>query len=259
VTVASNLPEGDAAGSGDSTNQQSETRERTTFDVSETQREIAREPGDIRRISVAVLINGLRVVGEDGVARISPRPEEEIAALSALVQSSIGYDASRGDTVTLQSMAFDDSVTGSLAEPGFADRLSLDLGRVLQTLVLAAAALFIAFGLLRPLLRREPGLLASAQTTDAALPAMAGAIPGAQAALALSSPAPGTAPQAAADRPGENDTLLPAIAQAAAPDAPDPPEDIDPVERLRRMIEEREEETVEILRGWMEQDEGARP
>jgi flagellar M-ring protein FliF len=33
----------------------------------------------------------------------------------------------------------------------------------------------------------------------------------------------------------------------------------DPVERLRRLIEEREEETVEILRSWMEEDEEVRP
>ena len=51
-------------------------------------------------------------------------------------------------------MAFDDSMVETLAAPGFVDRMSFDLGRVLQTLVLAAAALLIAFGLLRPMLRR---------------------------------------------------------------------------------------------------------
>lgn len=267
VTVASNLPEGDAAGDGESSAQQSETRERTTFDVSETQRELAREPGDIRRLSVAVLINGQRVVGEDGIARIEPRPEAEIAALEALVQSTVGYDASRGDTVTLQSMAFDESVMGTLAEPGFADRLSLDLGRVLQTLVLAAAALFIAFGLLRPLLRRDPVALAADRQGDVALPGVAAATPAAQAALALSSPEPVETATAAlppgvgaGDLPGQapalSDPFLPALPHSIGDDATAPP---DPVERLRRLIEEREEETVEILRGWMEQDEEARP
>ena len=71
VTVASNLPEGDAAGGeGESSSQESETRERLTFDVSETQREIAREPGDIRKISVAVLLNGVPAAGAYGVTRI---------------------------------------------------------------------------------------------------------------------------------------------------------------------------------------------
>jgi flagellar M-ring protein FliF len=30
---------------------------------------------------------------------------------------------------------------------------------------------------------------------------------------------------------------------------------VDPVARLRRLIEERQAESVEILRGWMEQEE----
>lgn len=261
VTVASNLPDGDAAGNGDSSAQQSETRERATFDVSETQRELAREPGDIRRISVAVLINGLRVVGADGTAQIAPRPDAELAALAELVQSAVGYDASRGDTVTLQSMAFDDSVIGTLAAPGLADRLSLDLGRVLQSLVLAAAALFIAFGLLRPLLRPAPEIAAIDQPVGGALTAVATAGPLSTAALALSSPDQGnTAASALAAWPDQPVAaaapLLPALTQGLPEDVEAAP---DPVARLRRLIEEREEETVEILRSWMEQDEEARP
>jgi flagellar M-ring protein FliF len=269
VTVASNLPEGDgAAGDGESSAQQAETRERMTFDMSETQREIAREPGDIRRVSVAVLLNGLRVVGADGIARIEPRPEEEIAALQALVQSTVGFDASRGDTVTIQSMAFDERVVAELAEPGFADRMSLDLGRVLQTLVLAAAALFIAFGLLRPLLRRDPELAMLNQTTAPGLPPMEAAGGPLRAGLALSPPAQALAsldPNAARAAPpaltsdgmvAPTTALAPAL---AAPDASGVTPTADPVERLRRLIEEREEETVEILRGWMEQDDEVRP
>ena len=248
VTVASNLPEGDAAGGeGESSSQESETRERLTFDVSETQREIAREPGDIRKISVAVLLNGVPAAGADGVTRIEPRPEAEVAALQALVQSAVGFDASRGDEVTIQSMAFDDSVIADLAEPGFVDRMSLDLGRVLQTLVLAAAALFIAFGLLRPLLRRDPELARLDQSLANALPPMAGDANGPSAGMTMSQ-ALGADGAAGA---------LAALPGAEAPDGGAPM--LDPVERLRRLIEEREEETVEILRGWMEQDDEVRP
>lgn len=277
VTVASNLPEGDgAAGNGESSSQQAETRERMTFDMSETQREVAREPGDIRRVSVAVLLNGIRTVGADGVARIEPRPAEEIAALEALVQSAVGFDPSRGDSITLQSMAFDESVVTDLAEPGFADRMSLDLGRVLQTVVLAAAALFIAFGLLRPLLRRDPELALLPQTGAVALPPVAGeadaglALTGASARPVLAAPGgmmgmggglgagdlPTPAMSGGAFSPAEMSEadFADALALSALGGAPD-----DPVERLRRLIEEREEETVEILRSWMEQDDEVRP
>jgi flagellar M-ring protein FliF len=50
---------------------------------------------------------------------------------------------------------------------------------------------------------------------------------------------------------GQIRTALPAPGQEAAT--------LDPVDRLRRLIEEREEETIEILRSWMEEDDGVRP
>lgn len=266
VTVASNLPEGDAAGGGQSSAEGSETRERVTFDLSATQRELAREPGDIRRVSVAVLLNGVRSVGADGIAVIEARPEAEIAALEALVQSAIGFSDERGDAVTIESMAFDESVLGDLVQPGFADRMSFDLGRVLQTLVLAVAALFIAFGLLRPMLRREPDALAvqtgpgAASLPGASAPGLALAAPGAAPVPTAAGAAGGTPPavQAETDQPASRDRQagllpLPALTppQATAP--------LDPVDRLRRLIEEREEETIEILRSWMEEDDEVRP
>ena len=271
VTVASNLPEGDAAGDGSSTSEGSETRERVTFDLSALQREVAREPGDIRRVSVAVLLNGVRSVGADGVATIEPRPEAEIQALQALVQSAVGFSAERGDLVTIQSMAFEETVAGDLIEPGFADRISLDLGRVLQTLVLAAAALFIAFGLLRPMLRREPapatGDGAPLLAASGAAASLAPGLPMAEAGVGSWAPA-----LAAPSDPGGSGNGLGGPMSGGFDDLPMlqtaafglSAEDLgqvapDPVERLRRLIEEREEETIEILRSWIEEDEGARP
>lgn len=95
VTVASNLPEGDAAGD-DRQSQSSESRERVNFEVSETQRDLLREPGGIRRLSVAVLVDGLRSETPDGTVDWQPRPEEELSALRDLVASAVGFDEARG-------------------------------------------------------------------------------------------------------------------------------------------------------------------
>jgi flagellar M-ring protein FliF len=48
---------------------------------------------------------------------------------------------------------------------------------------------------------------------------------------------------------GDAPDTLPSPEVLAMEEAPDP------VARLRRLIEEREEETVQILRSWMEEDE----
>ena len=80
VTVASNLPAGDAEGGGQSSSNRTETRERQNFEVSETQRERIVRPGQIRRISVAVMVDGITTVDADGTRTWAPRAEEEMSA-----------------------------------------------------------------------------------------------------------------------------------------------------------------------------------
>ena len=253
VTVASNLPTGDAEGqAGQSTAQSSETRESVTFDMSETQREIAREPGSIRRISVAVLLNGVPEIGEDGRAQLVPRAEEELRALESLVQSAVGYDAARGDSVTIQSMVFDEAALPDVIEAGLLQRLQLDLGRLIQTAILAIVALVIAFGLLRPMMRGGATGMA-AEGAEPALPYMPG--PGPNMASGLEN----DLGDDDAPPPVDFDNL-PNFPQMALPGldsnfGADDPGDADPVTRLKRLIEEREEETVDILRRWMDEDE----
>jgi flagellar M-ring protein FliF len=253
VTVASNLPDGDAASqSGTSSAQASETRERVTFDLSETQREIAREPGAIRRISVAVLLNGVRTLGEDGIERVVPRPAEELQALEALVRSAVGYDEARGDSVTVQSMAFDAAAVTELTPPGLLDRIQFDAGRLVQTLILAAVALVIAFGIVRPALRG--GAARASEPADPALPYL-----GDVAALDTAGPEDDLADTSGAPGPVNFDNLpsFPQVDFSGFDGAFGPGDTIeaDAVTRLKRLIEEREEETVDILRSWMEEDE----
>lgn len=273
VTVASNLPDGDGAPGEGSSAQTTESRERVTFDMSELQREIEREPGDVRRITVAVLLNGVEEVNASGTAETIPRPSAEIEALTELVRSAVGFDETRGDLVTIQSMAFDAAAIIDLTEPGFTDRLNLDIGQIIQTALLAIVALAIAFGILRPLLSRAPAGLNELPPLEptAGLPAPLGEAPlGATAlpiALAAEAPEPDSetstdatsAPLPSISQMGDafEDALPMMMAGAMSNDPEHSLEDMDPVDRLRLLIQEREEETVQILRSWMNEDEGA--
>lgn len=272
VTVASNLPEGDGASGEGSSAQITESRERVTFDMSELQREIEREPGDIRRISVAVLLNGVEEIGANGTPETVPRPDAEIEALTELVRSAIGYDEARGDMVTIQSMAFDAAAIIDLTEPGFASRLNLDVGQIVQTALLSLVALAIAFGLLRPLLAREaaePALneLPSLAPT-AGLPAPTDSNEFNPGALSMATatdfpeiggtpPTDGSVPALSNMGAAFEDALPMMMSGGLSSDAEQNLEDMDPVDRLRHLIQEREEETVQILRSWMNEDEGA--
>lgn len=242
VTVASNLPEGDAGAGGNGKSETSETRERLNYEVSETQRELLKGPGGIRRLTVAVLVDGQMVTAGDGTQTWQPRSEEELAALRELVASAVGLDEARGDVLTLKSLEF--LLPPSLGTEAQASLLPalgpIDVMSVIQIVVLGLVSLVLGLFVVRP-------ILASGRQAQSALPA-----PDAQLAL------PGTVG-------GMDGVLTGEIEDGfAMPDLPmvdfmgggmdeEPPED--PATRLRRLIEERQAESIEILRNWLEPEE----
>ena len=120
VTVASNLPDGDVGSNqGDNSRNATTSRERQNFEVSETRRERVVLPGQVRRISVAVMVDGIASTAADGSETWAPRPDSEIETLRQLVQSAMGYDENRGDVVTISSLQFTPPAEqGAVAERG---------------------------------------------------------------------------------------------------------------------------------------------
>lgn len=246
VTVASNLPDGDAAAGGGGQSQSNQTRERVNYEVSETSRIVEKAPGDVRRLTVAVLIDAETVTAADGAQTAQPRTEEEIAALRDLVASAVGLDEARGDVLTIKSMAFQ-----PLAEQGsgpvegvWAGLTAGDLMSLIQLAVFAIVALLLGLFVVRPLLK-------GAATRQPALD-------GAAAPLALPGASEPFGDLGLPDGPmrvltGEIDDGTGSSLGALSDDMGD--SDSDPVARLRRLIAERQSESVEILRGWMEAEQ----
>lgn len=153
ATVASNLPQAAAAGGGDKS-RRAETEERVNYEVSETTRERVRRPGDVRRVTVAVLVDGVVAPGEDGEPAWSPRSETELEQLRELVRSAVGYDAERGDVVTVETLRFADAPEeGGVARAGVWRLFDRHFSTVLQVGALLAVALGLILFVLRPLMR----------------------------------------------------------------------------------------------------------
>ena len=248
VTVASNLPDGDAAG-GDSSSQNTETRERINYEVSETERAVTRSAGAIKRVTVAVLVNDAIEETAEGEQIASPRAEAEMDALRELVASAVGFDESRGDIITIKSMALQTVVPmGTEVSSSLFDRFELDLMSAIQMVILAIVALVLGLFVIRPLLSRNPQ---NEAPPAALLPTTTDSDPDPDAALT------GEVSGELDDFPDlqldDNFSDLPALnfANVAAADSASD----DPVDRLRAMIGERQEETVEILRSWLEESE----
>ncbi len=244
VTVASNLPDGEAnsQGGGTSTSSSSESRERTNFDLSETNRRVTRAPGSVARITTAVLIDGLRTVAADGTVSWAPRPDEEMAALRELVSAAVGLDEARGDRISVRTMQFEPLPTDG-TEPIAAGLIGpIDTMRVIQLAILALVVLVIALFVIRPIFGRR--------ADGQGVPQLDG--PDGDAAR--------TGPLTGEIDPEGVPHFLPQTVDAGRGGPAfglDAAETSQSVQRLRQLIGERQEELLQILKSWMEDEEKA--
>lgn len=169
VTVASNLPEGDAAGSQtQSSSSRSETNETTRFDISEVQRQREKMPGAISRVHVAVLIND--VPGADGAAPTA-RADTELESIRELVAASVGFDEARGDIVTVKSMPFHEFEAVETPEETGGAMLwaQQNVMSILQIVIPAIVVIVLGMFVLKPVLTQDiAGAKAIADASGAA-------------------------------------------------------------------------------------------
>lgn len=154
TTVEENLPledvnQGAATGSRRQTARDEET---TNYEISSRQRERVQDAGDIRRLAVAVVVNGTYSTAADGSSQYQPRSDAELRQVENVVRTAIGFSQTRGDQVTVENLQF-------LAEPAAMSGTMpiADAGPARGWLPWAVAALAVTIMLafaLRPLLGR---------------------------------------------------------------------------------------------------------
>src|SRR5262245_18573302 len=140
----------------------SRNTETTNYEVSKTTSRTVEPPGDVARVSVAVLIDDNReqkadAEGKSSVTRV-PRTPEELQKLFALVSAAVGVDESRGDQVTVQNVPFDEPVVEEPPSPTFWTRYQSPIqegSKVMSVLILGLVAVFFV---IRPMMRRSTAL-----------------------------------------------------------------------------------------------------
>ena len=157
VSVATNLPDAQLATADGENAEASENRteETVNYEISKKVINHVREAGIVRRLSVAVLIDGTYGPGDDGALTYRPRSQEELNLLATLVRGAIGFNAERGDTVEVINMRFAEPALGE-QEPLelFFGLTKNDLLQLAQYLVLIVFALLVILLVVRPLLTR---------------------------------------------------------------------------------------------------------
>jgi flagellar M-ring protein FliF len=156
VSVANNLPNADAGAAQNGTNDQKQD-ETTNYEIGKTVRTLVREQPQIARISLAVMVDGTMQPGKNGVPVWTERSPEDLARIKRLVQSAIGYDEKRGDTVEVVSMRFAAAEAASAASGSGLLALGLEKSDIMglaQSAILAIVVLLALVFVLRPMALR---------------------------------------------------------------------------------------------------------
>jgi flagellar M-ring protein FliF len=239
TTASQNVP-GAQPGSGSSSdsNNTGKQDETTNYEISKTTTTQVTEPGGIKRLSVAVAVDGLSTPQKGGKPDLyAPRTADEMKRIEQLVRSAVGYDAQRGDQISVVNVRFSHDLSGAdgvtAASPFTFDKN--DIMRLAELGVLLGVAGLVVFFVVKPMLTASGGGASPAVTAltmtprSGGGPAMAGALPSGE-VLALPNP--------------EIDSRLDIARIEGQVKASS-------VRRVSEFVEKHPDESVAILRSWL--------
>ncbi|MDX2049774.1 MAG: flagellar basal-body MS-ring/collar protein FliF [Rickettsiaceae bacterium] len=155
VSVANNIPGGGSFASSDSGFATiTKTDETKNYEISKTVTSQIKESGDIKKLFVAVMIDGTYAVDPVTDKEIyTPRSQEEISKIENIVKVAVGFDASRNDQVQVINMQFAKSEE-IFEEDSMSGWIRNELPGMIQTIVVSMVVLGIFVTVVRPVAMR---------------------------------------------------------------------------------------------------------
>ncbi len=156
VTVGNNLPDaGQEQGAGGAGSRSSRLEETVNYEISRTTKTHIREAGLVRRLSVAVMVNGVTTTGENGEPQYQARSDEQMAQIATLVRSAVGIDEARGDTIEVVNLPFVDPTKIEYEDNSlFLGLQKHDVFQAAEMLVLGLLAFLVIMFVARPLVMK---------------------------------------------------------------------------------------------------------
>jgi flagellar M-ring protein FliF len=157
TSASTNVPGGatNTATNSPSGSDNTGTESTTNYEISKTVTTQVQAPGTLKRLSVAVAIDGVTAPGKDGKpGPYTARSAEEMQHLTDLVKAAMGFSTDRGDQVQVINEQFShaDDGEGVTAASGMNFDKN-DLMRIIEMAVMGVVALLILFFVLRPMLK----------------------------------------------------------------------------------------------------------
>ncbi|WP_198264000.1 flagellar basal-body MS-ring/collar protein FliF [sulfur-oxidizing endosymbiont of Gigantopelta aegis] len=137
--------EGEAGGGGFK-NKETLTQ---NFELDKTISHTRLSTGNVKRISIAVVIDDKKVVAEDGTVTATPRTEDELKRITNLVKEAVGFNAQRGDSVNIINAGFV-SPTELEALPDVPVWEQAWFAPLVKQVLAALVVLYIIFGVIKP-------------------------------------------------------------------------------------------------------------
>jgi flagellar M-ring protein FliF len=183
MSVANALPNAQQSGGDNTKSSSGRTEETTNYEISKTTKTSVVDAGTVKRLSVAVAVDGTTKTDASGKDSYTPRTPQELTQIEALVKSAIGYDKTRGDDVKVVNMPFA-HLDVAEATPAPKPLLGLDSAywfKIIEAGILSLTALLIGLFVVRPLIGRMFGPQTAASGAPLfAQPAVAGQLPAPQ-------------------------------------------------------------------------------
>ena len=233
VGVAENLPDAESGsgGGGAADNSIEKVDETTNYEISKTVVSHVKESGNIKKLSIAVLVDGKYQSEEpkEGVEPSTaktyvPRSDEELAQLRALVESAVGFDAQRGDTINIVNMQFSRDIDDFAPEESPFEWLKRDFNSIIKTLVIGVVAILAILLVIRPLVNRAFEIAPGSENDD-----VAGALGGSLGAMSDS---------------GEESINVDDIQNKVSDTS---------AKKVTEIVDNNPEETLAVIRGWLSQ------
>lgn len=149
------------------------TEETVNYEISKSTKTQVQDAGTVKKLSVAVVVDGTYTTAADGTRTYAPRSAEDMTSITQLVRSAMGFNEQRGDQLQVTNMRFAGVEMGT-AEPVSEPLLGIDSAvwfKIIQVLVLSVTALLVFLLVVRPMISRLTAPPRAADASGGALPA----------------------------------------------------------------------------------------
>ena len=170
--VQSNLPGKSTTRAGVSSSGSVKQTQTINYEISKVVSHVVSPVGQIKRISIAVLVDGKYIKDKSGKEKYVPRSEEEITNYEELIKKAVGFSEDRGDEIKVLNMPFKIENEELPAPQGRNySKYIIPAARYGTILILSILAFFFIIRPLLSYLKAQPKRMPTTETTQTAVAA----------------------------------------------------------------------------------------